>query len=161
LADHTFKATLTAIRKLRNAVAHTDPLDHHGYSVRGRFELRVSLSTEQASALQCLLSARQETRPQWGLVDHRALNRPWRFADRLYRASIEAWMQVVNALLACAGRSPPFSDAGSDQCGHDKPGVIRSYGRVLSLRSNHERTLLAGFADWSLHQDLSRTIGRA
>jgi hypothetical protein len=162
LSSPKFNATLKTIQQLRNAVAHTDPLAYHGYSFRGRSELRVKLSEKQAEELKKLRNKRQETLAEWGMIDDRALSRPWRFGDRLYRASVEAWMHVLDALLECAVTSRPPPESDSDRS-HEGEGqkVIRSYGRVFRLRSDSERALLAGFADWPLHQDLSRTVGRA
>ena len=102
---------MNVIGALRNAVAHAEPLSysHHSYMYGGPSELRVTLSEPQVSTLDSLLKERRESRSDWGLADDETIRHPWRFANRFYRACIEAWRLLVEALLEAYGVKRPLA----------------------------------------------------
>jgi hypothetical protein len=167
--DSTVTATMNVIGALRNAVAHAEPLrySHHGYMPGGPSELRVTLSEPQASTLQNLLKERRENRSDWGLADDETIRHPWRFADRFYRACIEAWRLLLEALLEAYGvKRPPARMRRPVEEDHENASsasgriLIRDYSPVFHFIPDSNRAMLAGFYDWRVYRNLAAKYGR-
>jgi hypothetical protein len=157
LADVRFQRLYSVLQALRNPLAHGRHLvithhtpgmvEHAGYleirpggDMAGPAQLAVALSQDQSKSLTSLLEDRGEKPSRWGLTaDGGTLVDPWKLADQLYRACLEEWLRVIEAL---------GDDSGTEVSLEHYPLSILNYPDV------EDRALMAGLADWPAYRRL-------
>lgn len=131
------------IRTLRHPAAHAGSYDvAHTGTIAGPAVARIPLLPKQVEAIMQVRRARREDPRLWGLTAEGAeLADPWRLADRLVKATLEVWLEVVASLSASLGRDIRLE---SSKC------------NVLNRTTEVERALLGGFGD---SQSFCRLVG--
>jgi hypothetical protein len=119
---------------LRHPAAHAGSYDvvHEG-TIAGPPVARVQLLPKQVEAIMQVRRARHEAPRLWGLTaDGAELADSWRFADRLVKATLEIWLELVASLSASCGRNVRLEGNRRD---------------FINRRTEVDRALLGGFAD--------------